>query len=499
MKSKRSLSLLLAALMLVSPLASCSTANEGGTVQTTADQTAASAETETTLQDNLPDDLDFKNTELFFAGNSRTETKAELAVEGLEGEPVNDAVYERNLTVEKRLNVKITSFEQKGGIVDKVATVIKAGSAEFDMVAAECCAVLPKTLEGLFMNLNQARYMDLTQPWWSQGFNHAVSHRDSQYAATGSLLLSLYRFCFVTVFNKRIFDDAGQTYLYDFVENGTWTLDKQIEMIPIFYRDNGNGEQDLQGDVYGFISTDATDVDAYWSACALKIVDKNADNEYEFVFNTARVFEAAEKLIRLFHGTDGATYQGLHTDGDWDTVRSTFANGNAAIASFRLLEMENESIRSMSDEFGVVPIAKFDKQQPKHQTLLHDQFTVISIPVTVVDERLDMVSATLEALASTGERTVKNVYYEDTLRTKIAQDPQSAEMMDIIVNGVYIDAGILYVQSMNQFHHGLRDVVMKGQNDTTSRFKSKSSVAEKSLKQINIKLARISEKQADAR
>ena len=32
MKSKRSLSLLLAALMLVSPLASCSTANEGGTV-----------------------------------------------------------------------------------------------------------------------------------------------------------------------------------------------------------------------------------------------------------------------------------------------------------------------------------------------------------------------------------------------------------------------------------------------------------------------------------
>jgi hypothetical protein len=93
MKSKRSLSLLLAALMLVSPLASCSTANEGGTVQTTAAQTASSTETETTLQDNLPDDLDFKNTEIFFAGNSRTETKAELAVEGLEGEPVNDAVY----------------------------------------------------------------------------------------------------------------------------------------------------------------------------------------------------------------------------------------------------------------------------------------------------------------------------------------------------------------------------------------------------------------------
>jgi hypothetical protein len=313
------------------------------------------------------------------------------------------------------------------------------------------------------------------------------------------MLLSLYRFCFVTVFNKRIFDEAGQTYLYDLVENGTWTLDKQIEMIPKFHRDNGNGQQDLQGDVYGFIGTDATDMDAYWSACNLKIVDKTDDNEYEFVFDPARVFETAEKLIQLFHGTDGGTYQGLHSDGDWATVRSTFANGNAAMAAFRLLELENESMRSMTDQFGVVPIAKYDQQQKEYQTLLHDQFTVISIPTTVTNERLAMVGATLEALSSTGDRIVKPVYYEDTLRTKIAQDPQSAEMMDIIVDGVYIDAGILYVLAMNNFHHGLREVVIRGLNDIISRFKSKSTMAEKTIKQINSKLTRISEKQSAGR
>ena len=342
MRSKRILSLLLAALMLVSPLTSCSNADEDGPRDTADGQTDTASETEAEPQDNLPDDLDFENTELYFAGNNRGETRAEIAVKDYEGEPVNDAVYERNLIVEKRLNVKITSLEEDGGIVDKVATVIRSGSAEYDTVAAECCAVLPKTLEGLFMDLNQTEYLDLTQPWWSQGFNYAVSHRDSQYAATGSMLLSLYRFCFVTVFNKRIFDEAGQTYLYDLVENGQWTLDKQIEMIPVFYRDNGNGEQDLQGDVYGFMSTDATDVDAYWSACNLKIVDKNAENEYEFVFDTARVFDTAEKLIRLFHGTDGGTYQGMHSDSDWGTIRSTFAQGNAAMASLRLLELESE-------------------------------------------------------------------------------------------------------------------------------------------------------------
>jgi hypothetical protein len=288
------------------------------------------------------------------------------------GEPVNDAVFERNLTVENRLGIKINSLEVGSGAVDKVSTAVKANSSEYDVLAAECCAVLPKTIEGLFANLTATEYLNLEQPYWSQGLNSAISHRESQYAATGSLLLSMYRFAFITAFNKRIFDDANQAYLYEYVENGTWTLDKQISLIPLFYRDNGDGIQDLNGDVYGFISTDATEVDAYWSSCQLPIIGKTADNEYEFVFDTSRVVDVAEKLIRLFHDTDGGTYQGLHSDGDWPTIRQAFADGFSAMATTRLLELENEIIRSMPDEFGVAPIPKYDETQDEYRTLLHD-------------------------------------------------------------------------------------------------------------------------------
>jgi hypothetical protein len=145
----------------------------------------------------------------------------------------------------------------------------------------------------------------------------------------------------------------------------------------------------------------------------------------------------------------------------------------------------------MVDEFGVAPTPKYDEVQKEYKTLLHDQFTVVSIPTTVTDDRLDMVSAVLEAISSAGYRVVRPVYYEDTLRTKIAQDPQSAEMMDIIVEGVYIDAGIIYIAAFDIFHHELRHIVHSGQNDTISRFKSRAKVVEKNIKQINIKLARI--------
>ncbi len=489
MKAKRILSLLLAGLMLTASFISCATADTPSDESGTRADTVVTEE-DTGLRDKLPDDLYFHDTEVTIAGNKRPETLAEIAVSGVIGEPVNDAVFERNMTVEKRLGVKITSYEENGGIVDKVTTAVKAGTAEYDAMAAECYIALPKTLEGVFADLRSTQYLDLEQPWWSQGLNETVSFRDSQYVAAGSMLLSMYRFGFVTVFNKQIFKDANQPMLYDLVENGTWTLDKQIELIPLFHRDNGNGVQDPTGDVYGFISTDSTNIDAYWSSCQIPIIGKNADNEYEMVFDTERIVEVADKLIHLFHKTDSGMYS-FHLDTDWANIRQVFADGYAAMATFRLLELENESMRNMADGFGVVPIPKFDEAQKEYKTLLHDQFTIISIPTTVSGERMDIISATLEALSSTGYRIVKPVYYEDTLRTKIANDPQTAEMMDLIVEGIYIDAGIIYVASLNYFHQELRAVVRDGQNNAISKFKSKVKIAQKAIGKINTSLGKL--------
>ena len=498
MKAKRIICALLAGLMLAGTLASCA-AGDGG-AETTVDPSSLETEEVTLMSADLPEDLNFEGTEVNIISRYKEGwTNAEIAVEGLKGEPVNDAVFERNRAVEARLGIKINSIEDNtdshDAVVQKVATAVRGGLKDYDIMAAPAYTTLSETLNGTFMNLrgSECMYLDLEREWWIQGFNEAIRYDGAQYAALGSMVLSMYRFGFVTVFNKAMFTNASQPFLYDYVKNGTWTLDKQAQLAPLFYKDDGNNKQDLTGDTYGFVSSSYTNIDAYWSACQLKIIDQNADNEYEFVFDTARTFDVADKLIRLYHGTDGGLYA-FSLDEDWATIRSMFAEGQCAMASFRLLELENEVMRNMEDEFGVVPIPKYDTQQASYQTLLHDQFTVVSIPTTVTEERLDMVSATLEALCSTGERIVKPAYYEDTLRTKIAQDPQSAEMMNIIVDGVYIDAGILYVASLGYFHHELRAVVSKGQNDVTSRFKSKGKIAEKSIKQINNRLNRIGEK-----
>ena len=498
MKKTRFLAALLAVLMLLGTLASC-----GETVEDPANTEentvgAEVTEPETELTDWLPDDLNYGGDEITIISRYREGwTSGEIAVPELISEPVNDAVYERNKAVEERLGVKIVSIEENNNdpsdVVNKVATAVKAGTGEYDIMASACYTAVNESLNGTFADLRQTQYLDFEKPWWAQGFNEVVEYHGAQYAVTGSMLLSMYRFAFVTVFNKDLFTDANQTFLYEYVENGTWTLDKQIELVPLFHQDNGNGKQDEDGDVYGLISNDYISVDPYWSACMVDIIKKNADGDYELVFDSGKLHDVAEKTIQLFYNTDDAMYNIKHygLDDEQNDIREMFADGLGAMATLRIMELENGSVRNMEQKFGVVPMPKYDEAQSGYRTLLHDQFTVLCIPTTVTGERLDEMSAVLEALSSMSYKTVKPAYYETTLRTKIAQDPQSAEMMDIIIDNIYIDAGIIYTNALSSFHDKFRQIMGTGKNNVTSQYKSVSKMAAKSLKKMVDKLDNI--------
>ncbi len=498
MKKTRALAAILAALMLLPTFASCAGETDTPNDTQPANQTAVTEE-ETGLRDNLPDDLHYGDDEVTIISRYKEGvTSCEIAVKGLTSEPVNDAVFERNKAVEERLGIRINSIEDdtagEVAVVNKVSLAVKGGTKDYDIMAAPCYTTLPETLNGTFINLRSedCEYLDLDQIWWTQGFNEAVEYQGAQYAILGSMVLSMYRFGFITVFNKELFTDASQSYLYDYVQDGSWTLDKQAQLIPLFYRDNGDGVRDMT-DTYGFVSSTYTNIDAYWSSCQLDIIKKNSDGDLEVVVDMDRLHSAADKLIHLFHNTDGGTYNMPSTNDDeiWPNIRQMFADGKAAMASFRFLELENAMMRNMEDEYGVVPMPKYDANQDGYNTLLHDQFTVVAIPATVTGERLSQMSAVLEAMSSTSYKIVKPVYYEENLRTKIAQDPTASEMMDIITENVYIDAGILYISFLGAYHHSLRDVVRSGTNNTASLFKSKNKACEKYLRTLGQKLDKV--------
>lgn len=76
----------------------------------------------------------------------------------------------------------------------------------------------------------------------------------------------------------------------------------------------------------------------------------------------------------------------------------------------------------MSDEYGMIPYPKFDEEQKEYTNLIHNSGTMAGIPIAVPDDRFDMVTATLEAMASEQYRSVMQAFYELALKTKYSRD-----------------------------------------------------------------------------
>ena len=488
---KKTLAAILAALMLAGSLTACATGSDSPADTNPSSQTNAAIEGETELQDSLPDDLNYGDDQIILISRDIGMGLAdEIYAEGLNSDPVNDAIFERNKFVENRLGVKITSIRDADTIVDKVITSINGGSAEYDIMVEYCWLSAPKIIEGYFADLRgtEEQYIDFEKPWWTQSFNDVVSYHGRQYGVTGAMVLSSYRRTYTTVFNKKLFTDANQPYLYDHVENGTWTLDKQAALVPLLHRDNGNGLQDEEGDIYGFVSNDFISVDPYWAACEIDILSKDEDGDYIWVFDSGVMHNAAEKILNLFFNTDGGTFCFPEDDSFQTMTRTMFAEGYAAMATLCIHALENSALRNMTDEYGVVPMPKYDENQADYHSQMHDAFTIACIPTTVKGERLEQMAAFLEAMSSASYRIVRPDYYETTLRTKIAQDPQSSEMMDIIINNIHIDAGIIYSHNIGSFHQGIQALVEGKTNNAVSRFKSMSKSAQNYLVKLVKKL-----------
>jgi ABC-type glycerol-3-phosphate transport system substrate-binding protein len=266
----------------------------------------------------------------------------------------------------------------------------------------------------------------------------------------------------------------------------------QTSLVPLFYKDNGNTIQDAKGDVYGFVSDCYISIDPYQTTATLEILRKNGEGEYEWAFDNERIYDVTEKVLKLYYGTDNAMYVASGTDFQ-EATRAIFSEGNAAMATLCLQALEHATMRNMSDEYGVVPIPKFDQTIEGYPGAMHDGYTVAIIPTTVQGERLDQMSAILEAMGSASYRIIKPAYYELTLRTKLAKDPQSAAMMEILVNSIVIDPGIIYSNNMGGFHAHHRWIIAGKANNTSSEYKKLSATAKKQLKNITQKLDKLVE------
>jgi ABC-type glycerol-3-phosphate transport system substrate-binding protein len=451
------------------------------------------------ISDDLPLGLDFEGRVINVVSSDRSWWIDEVTVPEFNGEVVNDAVYNRNLAVETRLNLKINNIKipyanSNSSTVDAVKIAVQSGTRDYDIAFVNAYQSLYNSLNGIYHNLYDIEYLDLGKPYWSQGVNQAIEFRGAQYAATGSIALSTMRFAFVTIFNKDIFDQNSLTYLYEPVRQNKWTLDYQYSLVRDFYSDlNGNNREDI-GDLYGFITNEYICSDPYWAACEVHILGRDADGAYKYVLDIGKLSDVVDNLLTLYNATGTLVIVHKAADAEQDDMRKMFAEGHGAMVTLRLMEVEHSDMRNMESPYGIVPIPKYNEEQENYHTLMHDQFTVVSVTATVLEEDYGVMGAFLEAMASESHRRVIPAYYESALKYKYSHDPESWEMLDIVIENITTDAGIIYTSALSNIHHNLRTIMGEGINTVASRFKTILKVMERVIGNLNSSLEKLADR-----
>ena len=445
MKKTQPVSLLLLCAMLAS-MSACSDAPVSEDT-TSAPDTTAPVETAGDIysvraaeDDNLPD-KDFGGEEFTIA--TYTALLDDYEIEEMTGDVMDDALYNRNLAVEDRFNVKLAySYDDNYmSATSAIRANVLAGDDAHDLVAHHIVDMGAMAAEGLFMNLYDLDYIDLTRPWWSQKAVESLSYKNKVLCiAVGDYSLSSVSYTSFVAFNKAQVEDFNMTPadLYQTVRDGKWTIDRMSEIVKDVYQDlNGNTERDEE-DYYGIANLYAG-ANTFLTACDNPIVENDKDGIPQLVFYQDKTHGIVEKIMALLFENPGSIT--VNWTPELHLPLELFKNGRVLFAPSDFASAYTE-YRTNKDPFGALPYPKFDESQKEYLTVSGGSGAGLAIPVTVSD--LERSAIITEALCAESYKKVIPTFVETALKVKLADDQDTVDMIDTILQGRVYDCGFIY-------------------------------------------------------
>ena len=438
-RSTRRIAMLLAAVLSVSAFASCggSAAPSGDT--TASDDTGTTAATETELTDDVPE-LDFGGAHLRTV--QQTQGIYGFYAEEANGEVVNDAIYKRNNDIAERFNIVIdeTIMENFADVSSRVSASVLAGADDYDLILSQIFRSAVDSLGGLFYDWNAIKYIDLSKPWYNKALNDAAVG-GKLYMMESDLSISYIMQTWMMLYNKTKAEEYQNfPELYQTVRDGKWTLDLLNSLSADIYTDvNGDSTRDM-GDFYGFAGmSGGCLLAAYVYACDATMTELTDDLKMEHTISSEKTLSVLEKISLLFSTGEG-TYP---TTGVGSALRKTFfPTGNVMFMPSQVGDLCWPEMRSFNDDFGVLPMPKYDEKQKDYYTVVDGGADILTVPATA--QNTDMIGAAVEALSALSYKEVLPAYINMALEQKGTRDEESIEMLRSILDSRVIDFSYLY-------------------------------------------------------
>jgi len=489
MNFKRIIAFLLIAAFALSLLVSCQTDTGKENTQNTdadadqADSQNAGEQEEVKLYPNL-EPKDFGGYEFTFLTRTIQNVDwaewdhRDLFAEEVNGDIINDAVFNRNKKIEEKYNITInesvvTDFQ---GTIRKT---VRAGDDLYDVVLTHLMEVASLAQDGSITDIFQVPHLDFDKPWWNQNTPRDLSIGYKLFVMQGDLLIMDNDAMEAMIFNKSLLKDHALENPYEIVKKGEWTFDKLYDMSRGVAQDlNGDGKMYIQDDRFGVILQADTDI-SFLVSGGDKICSKDSDDYPIITYGSERSYKIADALMRLM--LDEESVVNLHRYagkfGIYDEQVKMMEEDRALFSWIRMRIVER--LRAMETDFGILPLPKLDKEQSNYITHMNPHTGAgISIPRAAQD--LDRTGMIIEDLCAESRYTLQPAYYDINLQGKFMRDEESREMLDIILANTAYDIGYIY-----NFGNFAMTMVYFGQNKKTTHASEFEKMEPKMQKDIN--------------
>lgn len=452
------------AVLLLAGLAGCGSKKpEVSALTTEEQQTVPPVETEEDTRELEAKDVlgerDLgEETITFFArtGGNMWDVKSLYADEIL-SEAINDAVYSRNekLSQDFHFNVKIepsgaTSYSQR------LTNTILGNAYGFDVVTACGYDMAELAVNGVLRDLTQVDGLNLDRSWWNTTLNSQLSVGNALFYLSGDIICEDNMAVRCIFFNKRLADavDCSPDDLYQMAKDRTWTFEEMFSLAEKAYLDSDETFGTSSGDRLGFVAQKVVAGYVLMTAAGVRLTSKD---ESDVPTLNSPLPDTVFSDITAYFAKDGVL---IASD-----ALTPYKNGRALFMTEVLGTAAK--VRDWDVETGILPLPLYNSEQTVYYHFADGNcLNLLALP-TGNGKRLNDVVFMMEAMCIESTSTLNPAFYDTCLRGRYSNDPESWDMLDIILNSYFIEDANLYKRAWGSLQDDIVSAMAEGQSVTT--------------------------------
>lgn len=468
------IAIILAALLLVSIVSCSGSVTSNDTTSSDNTDTVGSAGTEFVYE--FPElNLNEKEFKILNGKISWGGFIYQLDYESQSGEPLDDAIFNRNRMVEEKFNLKFSIVEEDIHSADKaLQRMVMAQDDAYQAAFIKGTGLANLVTEEYLCDLSRLDSLRLDEPWWDSFANTEAKLGKNGKLCFASSDISLVGFqsSVAVFFNEDKLVDLGMSAPYQLVRDGKWTLDELAKYMKAGANLNGDPTFAWNSTAkaeYG-LATWTTGISAFITGCNESFIDRSTQNEPVFGCKDSRFYDVLQKLAGMF-AKEG---EFLLTSGSGvDHYETIFASRRALMLVAEL--KASSKYRDVDFTFGIVPMPKYDESQEKYYCYRWQDAYMLCIPVT--NPAPEESGAVMDAMAYISYDKVLPIFYDNTMSQKQLRNDESIEMLDIIRDSRSFNVGRVYGWT-EQLSLDVEAALKSGSTDIASLIESNRSKIE---------------------